>query len=292
MADYEVSKIMWVAIVVALAASIFVIAKPQISTLAGTAFDNVENVVKGIDTGNGNNNGGDETSKPGGINTVPGGGHTPESDVNKPGEPVETDPAKYVESGETGFGTSDNGRWGIDSKGNMYIWSADDKPVTINVSGAGSGEFWNTRANQDDIKSITFATTTKIDTTDTKSLAAATFGNTKASVINVASVDTTGVEDFNNTFATNMNLEYIDGIENWNTSSILDVIDGGTTSGYNQMFSGVGPKLKSLSSLSSAWKPSAEALKNSPDMFGGQKYTELPSWATDEQKAASQNSMW
>lgn len=51
MADYEVSKIMWVAIVVAVAASIFVIAKPQITTLADSAFANVENVVKGIDTG-------------------------------------------------------------------------------------------------------------------------------------------------------------------------------------------------------------------------------------------------
>lgn len=292
MADYEVSKIMWVAIVVALATSIFVIAKPQISTLAGTAFNNVENVVKGIDTGNGNNNGGDEISKPGGINTVPGGGHTPESDVNKPGEPVETDPAKYVESGETGFGTSDNGRWGIDSKGNMYIWSADDKPITINVSGAGNGEFWNTRANQDDVKSITFATTTKVDTTDTTRLAAAAFGNTKASVINVASVDTSGVENFGNTFANSLNLEYIDGLEGWNLSSVLDLTDDGMTSGYGEMFHGAGPKLKSLASLSSAWKPSAEALKNAPDMFGGQKYTELPSWATDEQKTASQNSMW
>lgn len=63
---------MWVAIVVALAASIFVIAKPQISTLAGAAFDNVENVVNGIDTGGGNDN--NDTGKgypePGEIKTI------------------------------------------------------------------------------------------------------------------------------------------------------------------------------------------------------------------------------
>lgn len=48
MADHEISKLMWIAVVVALAASIYFIARPQINTLAGTSFDNVEKVVKGI----------------------------------------------------------------------------------------------------------------------------------------------------------------------------------------------------------------------------------------------------
>ncbi len=48
MADYEVSKIMWVAIVVALAASIFIIAKPQINTLAHSTFDKISSVTSGI----------------------------------------------------------------------------------------------------------------------------------------------------------------------------------------------------------------------------------------------------
>ncbi len=48
MADYEVSKIMWVAIVVALAASIFVIAKPQINTLANSTFDKISSITSGI----------------------------------------------------------------------------------------------------------------------------------------------------------------------------------------------------------------------------------------------------
>ncbi len=48
MADYEVSKIMWVAIVVALAASIFVIAKPQINTLANSTFGKISSVTEDI----------------------------------------------------------------------------------------------------------------------------------------------------------------------------------------------------------------------------------------------------
>ena len=50
MADAEVSKIMWIAIVVALAAIIFVIAKPQITQLATDVFAKVQEVVTGIKT--------------------------------------------------------------------------------------------------------------------------------------------------------------------------------------------------------------------------------------------------
>ena len=51
MADAEVSKIMWIAIVVALAAAIFIIAKPQITQLATDVFKKVGEVVSGTDTG-------------------------------------------------------------------------------------------------------------------------------------------------------------------------------------------------------------------------------------------------
>ena len=47
MADAEVSKIMWIAIVVALAAAIFIIAKPQITKLATDVFAKVGEVVSG-----------------------------------------------------------------------------------------------------------------------------------------------------------------------------------------------------------------------------------------------------
>ena len=50
MADAEVSKIMWIAIVVALAAAIFIIAKPQITTLATEVFAKVQEVVTGTTT--------------------------------------------------------------------------------------------------------------------------------------------------------------------------------------------------------------------------------------------------
>ena len=50
MADAEVSKIMWIAIVVALAAAIFIIAKPQITELATSVFAKVKEVVDGTTT--------------------------------------------------------------------------------------------------------------------------------------------------------------------------------------------------------------------------------------------------
>lgn len=56
MADNEVSKVMWIAIVVALAATIFAIAKPQINTLTQGVFDNVGQVVNGIDSGSDSKN--------------------------------------------------------------------------------------------------------------------------------------------------------------------------------------------------------------------------------------------
>lgn len=48
MADTEISKLMWISIVVALAASIFVIARPQIKTLATSTFDKISAITDGI----------------------------------------------------------------------------------------------------------------------------------------------------------------------------------------------------------------------------------------------------
>lgn len=48
MADQEVSKVMWIAIVVALAASIYLIAKPQINTLTTSTFDKISSITDGI----------------------------------------------------------------------------------------------------------------------------------------------------------------------------------------------------------------------------------------------------
>lgn len=48
MADQEVSKIMWMGIVVALATSMFVIARPQINTLANSTFDKISSITDGI----------------------------------------------------------------------------------------------------------------------------------------------------------------------------------------------------------------------------------------------------
>ena len=48
MADNETSKIVWIAIVVALAATIYFFARPQIHDLADTVFKKVGVLVNGI----------------------------------------------------------------------------------------------------------------------------------------------------------------------------------------------------------------------------------------------------
>ena len=49
MADNEVSKLTWIAIVVALAASIYFVARPQINTLANSTFGKISSVIEGLD---------------------------------------------------------------------------------------------------------------------------------------------------------------------------------------------------------------------------------------------------
>ena len=61
MADNEVSKVMWIAVVVALAAVVFAIAKPEINTLTHEVFDNIGHVVNGIDTDDSSNENEDGT---------------------------------------------------------------------------------------------------------------------------------------------------------------------------------------------------------------------------------------
>ncbi|NCE77382.1 hypothetical protein D1157_21090, partial [Anaerotruncus sp. X29] len=153
MADNEVSKIMWVAIVVALASSVFVIAKPEVTKQTSGVFDKVTQVVKGTNL-DGKPAEGGETEVIKGINIVPNSAHAPNSNVNTPGKPVVTDPSKYVETGTADFGVSENNMWGIDANGNMYVWSTDDKPITGNIQGAGLGELMQ-RANRGDVKTLT-----------------------------------------------------------------------------------------------------------------------------------------
>lgn len=68
MADYQVSKLMWMGIIVALAASVFVVAKPQISSLTNGALNTVSKVVNPSNSDNGSpsnsDNGGSTVTKP------------------------------------------------------------------------------------------------------------------------------------------------------------------------------------------------------------------------------------
>ena len=102
MADYEVSKLMWVTIVIALAASIFVIAKPQISSLTSSTLDNVGRIVQGTDTGD----------------------HDSQS-----GRPNPDDPKWVVKST---YGT--NGTFVMDKDGSAVVFATDaSKPITLNA---------------------------------------------------------------------------------------------------------------------------------------------------------------
>ncbi len=87
MADYEVSKIMWIAIVVALAASIFVIAKPQISTLAKSTFGQISSIIE-------------DTS---------------------PSNKINPNNAKWITKGDWGS----NGKFVVDKDGNAVIYAID-----------------------------------------------------------------------------------------------------------------------------------------------------------------------
>lgn len=100
MADYEVSKLMWMGIVVALATSMFVIAKPQISSLTNGAFDKVSQVVNPSNSDNGG------------------------STVTKP----DSNDSKWVQKGN--YGT--NGYFVMDADGNGIVYALDDsKPITV-----------------------------------------------------------------------------------------------------------------------------------------------------------------
>lgn len=121
MADYEVSKIMWVAIVVALASSIFVIAKPEISKQSKAVFDKVGQVV--------DSSGSDKQ------NTDPDKPETP--DDNQTEEPVVPEEvvganllgADYIGTDLTGWTLTTNA-WKVtpDASGNILTGTPDKSP--------------------------------------------------------------------------------------------------------------------------------------------------------------------
>lgn len=209
MADYEVSKLMWMAIVIALAASIFTIAKPEINTLAGGVFDKVEDVVKSIDTGDNNTH----------------------NDTNKP-DP--TDP-KWVEQGNYG----DNGYFVMDAEGNGIVYALDDsKPISLNnvpdQTKANAKLTTLTYLNQviAPTNSLGFfignAELTKIsglenfDTSNVTNMDKMFYNNSKLNSLNVTAFDTSAVTSMNEMFSGDSALTSLD-VSKFNTSNVTSM---------------------------------------------------------------------
>lgn len=192
MADYEVSKLMWMAIAISLAASIFIIAKPQIQTQAQGALEKVEEVVKGI--------------------KLPG-----DTEGDKPS----TNPDDY----ETVANYAINGTFAMDKDGNAVLWATDDsKAIEViggtmaNVSGE-NGVAEKTVANQK-MRSLTIVSPMRI-TGDAMMF----FGNNpKLEYIKgLENVNVSEVTGMSNMFADDSMLKSID-ISTWDTSNTTNMI--------------------------------------------------------------------
>ncbi len=189
MADYEVSKIMWVAIVVALAASIFVIAKPQINTLANLTFGKISSVTEGIGKSD---------------NISP-------SNTNK----INPNDAKWVTKGD--YGT--NGKFVVDKDGNAVIYAMDaSKPIMFHNMSAE-----NAKLPKDTLTTLTFQDKVQGDTDSSMNSAfTSTFTNLKTINNLDTNVDTSNVTDMNSTFWKSQ-LTSVGDLSQWNTSNVTDM---------------------------------------------------------------------
>ena len=220
---------MWMAIVIALAASIFIIAKPQVQTQAQSVLDKVEEVVKGI--------------------KLPG-----DTEVDKPS----TNPDDY----ETVANYATNGTFAMDKDGNAVLWATDDsKPIEViggtmaNVSGE-NGVAEKTAANQK-MRSLTIVSPMRI-TGDAMMF----FGNNpKLEYIKgLENVNVSEVTGMNNMFADDPMLKSID-ISSWDTSN--------TTSMISMFATGISAQKSALSEIKLGNKFTTAKVTAFNTMFAG-----------------------
>ena len=190
MADYEVSKVMWMAIVVALAASIFIIAKPEIKSLAEGTFDNIKHLVDGTNTA-----------------TDP---------------PVEN-PSTNSNDYDTTANFAENGTFAMKEDGTAVLWATDpDKPVVVKdwatTYGEGEGTPSGKTANNEKLTSLTIASSVKVEGN-----AMALFSsNPNLKTINgLDKVDVSSVTSMTMMFAANNKLKALD-VSTWDTSNVTD----------------------------------------------------------------------
>ncbi|NCE77022.1 BspA family leucine-rich repeat surface protein [Anaerotruncus sp. X29] len=193
MADHEVSKIMWIGIVVALSTSIFVIAKPGVQSQTGSVFDKIENVVSS-------------------INVLP----------EREGVPDESD-AKWTVKANYGI----NGRFVMDKDGNAVVYAIDaSKPITVDkiLSGlTGNNPNMTTLKYVDNVvathslqsffsldkKLKSIDGLNKFDTSRVTHMGAM-FYDTALESIDISSFDMTNVKVVDSIFAVTPNLNSID----------------------------------------------------------------------------------
>ncbi len=202
MADNEVSKITWIAIVVALAGSVYGVSKTQIPTLTNTVFDKIGKIV--------------------GV-----------GEANRPESP-NPDDAKWVEKGN--YGT--NGYFVRDNAGNGIVYALDPKqPViapetavfTMNNQDLTSLTFLDKTILPKD-SHYYFAGNSKLTTFETKNLDTANVTNMSGMFYNMSALTALDVSKFDTSKVTNMSgmfyntqsLTALD-VSNFNTSNVTDV---------------------------------------------------------------------
>ncbi len=179
---------MWVSIAIALAASIFVIAKPQINTLANSTFGKISSITNGIG----------------------------KSDNISPSNPNKINPndAKWVEKGDWGS----NGKFVVDKDGNAVIYAIDaSKPIMFHNMSDENAKL------PDTLTTLTFQDKVQGDTNSSMDRAfASTFTNLKTITNLDTNVDTSNVTDMSWMFY-GSKLTSVGDLSQWNTSNVTNM---------------------------------------------------------------------
>lgn len=202
MADYEVSKLMWMGIVVALAASIFVIAKPEIQTQAQSVFDKVGNVVGSISLG-------EDTGDPGDDKPVLEGNYGDNG---------------YFEMNKAGvarvYALDDSKPIVIKARQAQTYRNADMKTLTFESPVVASGNldsFFSRATALTEIKGLD-----KWDTSAVTSMNGMFSDNTALTSLDLSSWNVSKVESFGSMFSRTTSITSID-LTGWDTSSAIDM---------------------------------------------------------------------
>lgn len=270
MADHEISKLMWTGIAVALAASVFIVAKPEVKSLSGASLDNVSKVVKQIKIANGT-----DTDDSGGSNAL--------------------DPASVVASAPYGS----NGLLEVDKDGNGVVRLTDAAKTAGDtyVKGftAPSQLNFSNSFNAYDLKTMAFSVKTVIEGDSASAImnGSGIFSQTPATSIDVTNLDTSNATALDGMFQQASSLTTIKGLDKLNVSknvrfdnmfqqsasltnignlSSWDVSQGNY---FNQMFTGT-PQLKSAGDLEK-WHFANNNVPQGTNMFSMSGITP-PSW--------------